>query len=256
MTRLLALLLALLLLVTTAPMAQASQHFQPDTTTHDQMIDANTLNPSITFERVASSVPRSHHTASLLSDGQVLVAGGHTGGNGRPRLNSAEIYNPVNDTWSSTGNMNTARWTHTATTLPDGRILVAGGSVGPEWNHVTNNAELYNPSTGLWSNTGSMNAARSNHQAVLLNNGNVLVFGGINSSFRGHTSAELYNPATGTWSTTGSMSVGRFWFASVKLDDGKVMAIGGRDSLTCTRNPLTEVYNPTSGLWQNSGTLV
>ena len=94
----------------------------------------------------------------------------------------------------------TARANATATLLPNGKVLVAGGFSG---STTFNSAELFDPATGLWTSTGSMTTSRRNHTATLLANGKVLVAGGANTG--GFvSSAELYDPATGTWTTTGS----------------------------------------------------
>ena len=103
------------------------------------------------------------------------------------------------DGFTPTGNLGTARSGHTATLLPNGKVLVAGGG--------TNTAELYNPATGTWSPTGSLGITRSLHTATLLSNGKVLVVGGMQTGNIFLTSAELYDPVTGTWSPTGSLFI-------------------------------------------------
>ena len=101
------------------------------------------------------STARYFHTATLLSDGRVLVSGGQRR---RQRyLASAEIYDPALGTWSLTGSMSTARCYHTATLLPDGRVLVSGGN-SEAGNHLAS-AEIYDPALGTWSLTGSMSTA-------------------------------------------------------------------------------------------------
>src|SRR5436309_11932652 len=107
--------------------------------------------------------------------------------------------------WEYTGSLKTARFHHTATLLPDGRVLVVGGEHGRD---PLASAELYDPATGTWSATGSLNTARDSHTATLLPNGNVLVAGGEATS-GDLASAELYDPATGTWTATGSLTAAR-----------------------------------------------
>jgi galactose oxidase-like protein len=165
---------------------------------------------------------RSGHTATQLSSGKVLVAGGGPA--------SAELYNPSTGKWSLTGNLNVVRSGHTATPLPNGKVLVAGGS-----NNTSNalaSAELYDPSTGKWSFTGSLHVARENHTATLLSNGKVLVAGGDDNNqpfLKAIAPAELYDPATGTWSLTGSLQVARFDHTATLLPNGKVLVAGGDD---------------------------
>ena len=127
---------------------------------------------------------RGNHTATLLSDGRVLVAGGYDGAN---TLASAEIYAPTLGTWSPTGSMSTPHGRPWATRLADGRVLVTGDG----------SPEIYNPVVGTWSPAGLM-AAPSSGPATLLSDGRVLVMasGGI---------TQLFDPALGTWSLTGSM---------------------------------------------------
>ena len=134
---------------------------------------------------------RNSHTGSLLTNGQVLVAGGRdSAGN---TLTSAELYDPATGKWTVTGSMATARLTHSATLLTNGNVLVAGGIFGIINGTVTCNAtaELYSPSTGQWTTTGSMTVARCYHSSTLLTDGTVLVAGGGTLSSPDN-SAEIY----------------------------------------------------------------
>src|SRR6266571_8487289 len=127
--------------------------------------------------------------------------------------------------WRYTGNLNFARAVHTATLLPNGKVLVAGGS-------DLESAELYNPTTGVWINTGNLNAARSEHTATLLPNGKVLIVGGTvggPEDVVSVNSAELYDPATGTWSSTGNLNTARSQHTATLLPNGKVLIAGGGD---------------------------
>jgi WD40 repeat protein len=122
--------------------------------------------------------------------------------------------------WRATGHLITARYFHTATLLPNGKVLVAGGS-----NNIATlaSAELYDPSTGVWTATDSMSTARVRHTATLLPNGKVLVVGG-NS---GPGSPELYHPATGSWTTTENLQPWRWEHMATLLPSGKVLVSGG-----------------------------
>src|SRR6266550_2109735 len=148
---------------------------------------------------------RYFHTATLLPNGMMLVAGGFSTGGAST---SAELYDPASGSWTATGSLNTARYLHTATLLPNGMVLVAGGrgsSIRPSAS-----AELYDPASGTWTTTGSLNTGRQDHTATLLPNGIVLVAGGLDSNGNISASAELYDPASGTWTTTGSLNTGRY----------------------------------------------
>src|SRR3990172_7090340 len=120
------------------------------------------------------------HTATLLNNGMVLVAGGFGGPVvGAPvLLTSAELYDPATNTWSSAGSLAHARCGHTATLLNNGMVLVVGGSGSNNSFSLLASAELYNPATNTWSPAGSLATARYYHTATLLNNGMVLVAGG------------------------------------------------------------------------------
>jgi galactose oxidase-like protein len=186
---------------------------------------------------------RFHHTATLLPDGRVLVAGGQDRSDS---LASAELYDPATATWSDTGSLNTPRDSHTATLLPNGMVLVAGGE--NDRLHALASADLYDSATGTWSATGSLNTARYDHTATLLPNGMVLVAGGNPGEL---DSAELYDPATGTWSLTGSLNDGRADHVETLLPNGMVLVADG------TPFPLAsaELYDPTTGIWSLTGSL-
>ncbi len=165
---------------------------------------------------------RVRHTASLLPNGMVLVAGGFNLSSGG--LASAELYDPTTGTWSATGSLATVRYHHTASLLPNGMVLVAGG-VDSSW--FFNSAELYDPASGTWTATGSLNTGRYLHTATLLPNGMVLVAGGLDGSGWRLNSAELYDPASGTWTATGSLNTARWGHKATLLPNGIVLVAGG-----------------------------
>jgi hypothetical protein len=183
---------------------------------------------------------RTRHTATLLPNGKVLVAGGF---NQTSLLASAELYDPATGKWTATGSMTTARWGHSATLLPNGEVLVAGGSTSDKGSAPTAEAELYNPVTGKWTTTGSMTYNRERHGAALLANGQVLVAGGnSNPVYPGSLTAELYNPTMGKWTVTGSLKVSHIDAGATLLQDGRVLMAGGVDS------PSADLYS--NSHWQ------
>jgi hypothetical protein len=163
---------------------------------------------------------RASHIPTLLKDGRVLTAGGYAGG--YTKLASAELYNPATGTWSPTGNMNVTRGSPTVTLLANDQVLVAGGFETGSAAPPLAGTELYDPFTGSFTTTGSMNEARGFHAATLLNDGTVLITGGTPGS-----SSELYNPSTGTWSLTGNMNDARYAHTAALLEDGRVLVVGG-----------------------------
>jgi hypothetical protein len=195
-------------------------------------------------------VPRGGHTATLLADGRVLVAGGWLAGTDATDqlLDSAELYDPATGTWRSTAGMVEMRRGHTATLLPDGSVLVAGGYIddGANGTVPSASAELYSPATGAWSATAPMTDSRTFHVAVLLPAGRVLVAGSVHSS----ATAELYDPTTATWTPTGSMVYGRHDFRAVLLLDGTVLIAGGEG-----RAQEVELYDPGTQTWRETGLL-
>ena len=186
------------------------------------------------------------HTATLLQNGKVLVAGGQD--EHGEYLASAELYDPASGTWSTTGSLTTVRGLHKATLLQNGMVLVVGGFDG---FNVLASAELYDPASGTWSTTGSLNTARYLHTVTLLQNGKVLVAGGLNEHVVVVASAELYDPASGTWSTTGSLNTARGNHTATLLQNGNVLVAGGGDE----NGPVAgaELYNPGSGQWAFAG---
>ena len=215
---------------------------------------AQTASPSWSYTRNLNTA-RAGHTATLLPNGKVLVAGG---GTVATVLNSAELYDPVSGKWSVTGSLNSPRYLFTATLLSNGKVLVAGGysSFGLS-AALTNTAELYDPATGTWTPTGNLNVTRTWHSAARLRNGKVIVVGGWDGSSLLNT-AELYNPETGTWSLTGSLNTprGRFAHTVTVLQNGQALVAGGSDdedfgsSLTDA-----ELYDPNTGTWSTTGSM-
>ncbi|HBI16280.1 MAG TPA: hypothetical protein DDY20_12365 [Desulfobulbaceae bacterium] len=210
----------------------------------ESLVIAELYDPSTNTWSAAGSltVARFGHTATLLADGRVLVAGGEH----IAFLDSAELYDPATNTWSAAGSLTVARSHHTATLLADGRVLVAGGQVGWEilGDIFTESAELYDPAANTWSAAGNLAAFQGHHTATLLPDGRVLVAGGVR--YPGN-SAELYDPAANTWSAAGNLTVGRFDHTATLLPDGQVLVTGGEGEWG--RLAITELYDPASDSW-------
>ena len=190
----------------------------------------------------ALNTERDGSTGTLLTNGQVLVAGGEDIMQST-FLSSAELYNPATGTWTITGSLNAARYQQTATLLTNGQVLIAGGD-------GSTSAELYNPATGTWTMTGVLHAVRNGPTATLLPNGQVLVAGGEDDYSNPLSSAELYNPATGTWTTTSnSLNTARAFHTATLLPNGQVLVAGGVNIITDVVLSSAELYNPATGTW-------
>jgi galactose oxidase-like protein len=213
-----------------------------------------------TFSATGSmTTARNGATATLLANGQVLVAGG-ADDISNTAVASAELYNPATGTFSATGSMNASRFDgQTATLLPNGQVLVAGG-LSAGYGDPVPSAELYNPATGTFSATGAMISPRYDSAATLLPNGQVLVVGGCfsnngTSPCQLVAGAELYNPATGTFSATGSLITARCCYALTLLPNGQALVAGGITSPFDTILASAELYNPATGTFSATGSM-
>ena len=218
--------------------------------------------PAGVFRQTGSmGVPRANATATLLSSGRVLIAGGTDGGNvgnysTARTLDSAELYDPATGKFSPAGSMATTRFSQTATLLPNGCVLIAGGYDGA---NALASAELYDPATGKFSPTGSMTTRRGNQTATLLPDGRVLVAGGYDGPIAGYgptgwlASAELYDPSTGRFSSTGSMTTARDGQTATLLPDGRVLVAGGYDGTDNLAS--AELYDPATGKFGPAGSM-
>lgn len=149
-------------------------------------------------------------------------------------------------TWAPTASMLVATAFSGVVALPDGEILVAGGFQGAVTPAVVATSQIYNPSTGSWSATGSMHVPRAGFQALLLKDGDVLVAGGEIAQNDVTNTAEIYNPGTGTWTMTGNMTYPRLNYQAVLLNDGRVFVEGGS---LANGSSVAEIYNPATGIW-------
>src|ERR1017187_5594575 len=162
--------------------------------------------------------------------------------------------------WTTNSPMITARYGHTVTLLPNGKLLAAGGcstNFIPSLNYLST-AELYDPANGTWTVTGSQAAPRAFHTATLLPSGKVLIVGGYGSSGGLLSSAELYDPASGTWTTTGALASAREYHTATLLPNGMVLVVGGETNQVILGNPSlasVELYDPATGRWTATGAL-
>lgn len=176
---------------------------------------------------------RLDHTATLLADGSVLIAGGRVPNPGTftfTFLATSEIYHPDTDDFTSTGPMNSPRSIQTATLLANGKVLIAGGFNDNNSSQAT--SELYDPGTQTFTVTGSMHNKRGAHTANRLANGNVLISGGVELTpfLNVHSSADVYQVSTGQFAATSSMTQVRLLHISASLTDGRVLVAGGAET--------------------------
>jgi len=172
--------------------------------------------------------PREAFTATRLEDGRVLIVGGLNivgvlASPPFPRIRTAEVYDPRTGQFSAVGALAVGRQQHTATLLPNGMVLIAGGSdqgVGPRDNPAIATAELFDPQTNAFVPTGSMRHARELHTATLLENGLVLIVGGFNDvdpTSPARSTAELYDFRTGTFTLAPNPNLERHSHAAVAV---------------------------------------
>jgi WD40 repeat protein len=204
-------------------------------------------NLEVAFFEIVSPMtsPRFLHTATLFQYPSkngfgILLAGGGTQFSGGTILASSDIYDYFTRTITAGPVMNVARQRHSATLLPGGQVLIAGGLSA---SGIVASSELFDPSSNAFGFSGSMTTPRAGHTATLLNTGQVLITGGSTSS------AELYDPSTGTFTATGSMAVSRSGHTATLLPDGRVLVAGGQGTT------LAELYDPATGAFTAAGNL-
>jgi hypothetical protein len=195
--------------------------------------------------------PRSGHTATLLPDGKVLIAGGMR--RNQDFYKSAETYDPMTNKFQPTGEMSVGRVGHLAILLPSGKVLVAGGWIG---RGTTDAAELYDPATGKFTVISKMIARRARASATLLTNGNVLIAGGddhdgVDGAI---ASAEIFNSRTLKFQPTGSLHRARLGQTATLLNNGTVLMAGGGGSAGLIAD--AELYDPMTGTFSETGNLI
>ncbi len=195
--------------------------------------------------------PRELHTADLLPDQTVLIAGGFSNG---AILNTAEIYVPRRHRFYPVGNLHTARFGHTASLLPEGLLIVGGRTSGDKSLRST---EIYNFKSKTWSFGPTLVQDRFRHMATVLQDGRILIVGGYSSSqSRTLDTAEIYDPQTGLFTLLKSkLSDGCMDHTATLLPDGRVLIAGGWCSdKHCTLasvdlfDPKTDRFSPAAPL--------
>jgi hypothetical protein len=200
-------------------------YFADDTpfATSNSLTFTVTTATSMSHATGSMAVARFSHSATLLSNGMVLVAGG---ANSSGTLKSAELYDPVKGTFTPAGDLAFPRQGHSTTLLRNGKVLLAGGEddVGP-----IATAELYDPASGTFTSIGSMSDIRWSHTATLLPNGKVLIAGGANN-IDSQDTAEIFDPASNTFAPISNMTTARMHYTATLLANGKVLLAGGWSS--------------------------
>jgi hypothetical protein len=192
------------------------------------------------------------HTANLLPSGEVLIAGGWDGPGGYVHFAGAEIYNPASGAFTAAGDMVTPRTYHTATSLTNDTVLLAGGSGLVDGVSLAV-AEFYDPATRVFTTAGSMAVPRDSPTATRLLDGKVLIIGGV-EDIQPLASAEVFDPVSGRFTATGTMASPREAHTATLLPNGKVLVVGGHDGTTRIAN--AELYDPDTGGFTDAGSLL
>jgi hypothetical protein len=220
---------------------------------------AELFDPSTNTFTVAGSslAQRLFATATLLSNGKVLLAGGASSpaATAPPVVfSSAELFDPSSATFSATGAMVSARQHSTATLLSNGKVLLVGGL--DNQGNTLSSAELFDPSNNSFAaSAGTLGTARWSHTATLLSNGKVFITGGWDSNNQALASAELYDPSTDSFSIiTTSMITPRADFTSTLLPNGTVLIVGGSDHNNNVFSNV-EIFDPSTATFTSTGGL-
>jgi hypothetical protein len=212
----------------TASGAGGGQTIRPDATAEVYNVVAGT------WARTSGgmSTPRFEHTATLLDDGRVLVAGGQ----GPPiagasaALATTEIYDPAVDSFRQSNDMADARFNHSAVRLPDRSVMMVGGAGGTNGDTSLATAEMFSPGDGSWTSAGAISGSRTGHVATVFPDGRVLVAGGetvTRGNRRSLASAEIFALDKREWRSAGEMNCPRSEPSAILLGDGSVLVVAG-----------------------------
>lgn len=202
------------------------------------------------------AVPRAVHAATLLLDGRVLITGGcsRNGCGGNEEAMGSELFDPSTGEFTAGPLLTTPRAGHTATLLPDGRVLVVGGYEAEGLPPLAS-AELFDPATSLFVATGGLAEARGGHTATPLPDGRVLIAGGFGTAGEPLASVEVYDPSAAVFAPAAPMPVARASHAAVVVAAGDVLVVGGRSQ---RRGPVigsTARYDTSTGSWDGADDL-
>jgi WD40 repeat protein len=190
-----------------------------------ELIDPATSEVSV----VPSPAPRNHHNAVLLPDGTVMLIGGHLANGDMPE--ATDVFDPVRRTWRQDSQTLHARFLGTTTLLFDGRLLTVGGVASPQTAELRSTAAFAESPRPL-------GLARSEHAAITLENGDVLLLGA-----RDHAVADRFSATSSSFTYAGTLRTARVQLDAVRLDSGLVFAVGGEGSATNT----AELFDPETG---------
>jgi hypothetical protein len=213
-----------------------------------------------TSENLTMTTARTQHTQTRLADGRALIVGGYgptpPGTGFTITWRTAEIFDPETRSFAPTGSMIALRGDHAAALLPDGRVLVTGGSspVGG-----LRSAEIYNPATGTFAAAPDMSAVRWLHSATALPDGRILIAGGQGAAVPGgvHVSAEAYDPSSGQFLAVGPMprAHGKGHTATL-LADGRVLILGGWSGEFFEPTAAAEIFDPATNSFTAVGRMI
>lgn len=198
------------------------------------------------------TAPRAAHSATLLMNGRVLIAGGCTQGtcDSGPATQTAEIFNPQTQGFAVIGRLMEPRLSHAAVRLEGGTVLLLGGWVS---GRVTASTERFDPATGTFSPAPNMLEPRADFSATVLNNGRVLIAGGYrNRTFL--NTAEIFDPRSKQFTPAGQLSGPRGGHTAVRLSDGRVLLVGGSAEPDRVLSS-AEIFDPATNRFSRAGDL-